>query len=70
MVEKQLDAVIAPNAAATSVFTNGGYPGISVPAGYGKLARVLSVSSSAVSKGSEPKLIEIAYACEQATKVR
>lgn len=69
MAEKQPDAVIAPNAAATSIFAIGGYPGISVPAGYGKLGRPFGIFFGGL-KGSEPKLIQIAYAFEQATKAR
>lgn len=69
MMKNQLDAVITPNATATSILAIGGYPGISVPAGYDKAGVPFGICFGGL-KGSEPKLIEIAYAFEQATAVR
>ncbi|KAI4344882.1 hypothetical protein L6164_012066 [Bauhinia variegata] len=45
-----------------------GYPGVTVPAGYGKDGPFGILFGGL--KGSEPKLIEIAYSFEQATKIR
>ena len=69
MKEKQLDAVVTPGSTAASVFAIGGYPAISVPAGYGKLGAPFGICFGGL-KGSEPKLIEIAYGFEQATRIR
>ncbi|KAJ6809880.1 putative amidase [Iris pallida] len=69
MKENQLDTVVAPDASATSIFAIGGYPGISVPAGYGERGRPFGIFFGGL-RGSEPKLIEIAYGFEQATKAR
>ncbi|OAY75882.1 putative amidase [Ananas comosus] len=69
MMKNQLDAVITPDATATSILAIGGYPGISVPAGYDKAGVPFGICFGGL-KGSEPKLIEIAYDFEQATAVR
>nr|XP_010920186.2 probable amidase At4g34880 [Elaeis guineensis] len=69
LMEKQLDAIVTPGASASSVLAIGGYPGISVPAGYGTNGVPFGICFGGL-KGSEPKLIEIAYAFEQATTVR
>ncbi|ONK57101.1 uncharacterized protein A4U43_C10F16630 [Asparagus officinalis] len=69
MIEKQLDAVVTADATFTSVLAIGGYPGISVPAGYGEKGVPFGICFGGL-KGSEPKLIEIAYGFEQATKAR
>lgn len=69
MKEHQLDAIVAPNSDASSVLAVGGYPGIAVPAGYGKEGVPFAISFGGL-RGYEPRLIEMAYAFEQATKVR
>ncbi|URD91206.1 amidase C869.01-like [Musa troglodytarum] len=69
MMENRLDAVVTGNVGVTAVLAIGGYPGISVPAGYGKAGDPFGICFGGV-KGSEPKLIEMAYAFEQATLVR
>ncbi|WOL09691.1 putative amidase [Canna indica] len=72
MMEKTLDAIVAAATLDTSVsnvLAIGGYPGITVPAGYGKSGVPFGVSFGGL-RGSEPKLIEISYAFEQATLVR
>lgn len=69
MRERQLDAIVTPDSTAGSLFAIGGYPAISVPAGYGKLGVPFGICFGGL-RGSEPKLIEIAYAFEQATRVR
>ncbi|KAJ3688829.1 hypothetical protein LUZ61_017993 [Rhynchospora tenuis] len=67
--EKRLDAIVTPDATVTSVLAIGGYPGISVPAGYDETGAPFGICFGGL-KGFEPRLIEIAYAFEQATKVR
>ncbi|KAL0920454.1 hypothetical protein M5K25_009592 [Dendrobium thyrsiflorum] len=69
MKEKKLDAVVTPNASGAPILAIGGYPGISVPAGYGSSGAPFGICFGGL-KGSEPELIEIAFAFEQATKVR
>ncbi|KAG0453962.1 hypothetical protein HPP92_025266 [Vanilla planifolia] len=69
MKEKRLDAVVAPDSSISSVLAIGGYPGISVPAGYAHAGAPFGICFGGL-KGSEPVLIEIAYAFEQATNVR
>ncbi|KAG6536845.1 probable amidase At4g34880 [Zingiber officinale] len=69
MVEKRLDAVVAANSNAATIFAIGGYPAISVPAGYGGDGIPFGLCFGGL-RGSEPKLIEMAYGFEQATLVR
>ena len=69
MKELKLDAIMTPNDSAASVLAIGGMPGITVPAGYGKLGVPFGICFGGL-KGYEPRLIEIAYAFEQATRVR
>ncbi|XP_021773126.1 putative amidase C869.01 isoform X2 [Chenopodium quinoa] len=69
MVENKLDAIITPNSSLSTVLAIGGYPGISVPAGYGDNGVPFGICFGGL-KGTEPKLIEISYAFEQATKIR
>ena len=52
-----------------SILAIGRYPGISVPVGFDNYGVPFGISFGGL-KGSEPKLIEIAYEFEQATKVR
>ncbi|KAI4344881.1 hypothetical protein L6164_012065 [Bauhinia variegata] len=68
MKENNLDAVVLPTSKFHHVLAVGGYPGVTVPAGYGK-AGPFGILFGGL-KGSEPKLIEIAYSFEQATKIR
>ncbi|KAL5224177.1 hypothetical protein ABZP36_010816 [Zizania latifolia] len=65
----QLDAIVTPGASAHSLLAIGGYPAITVPAGYASNGVPFAICFGGL-KGSEPKLIEIAYSFEQATKVR
>lgn len=67
--EHKLDAVVMPNADASSALAIGGMPGISVPAGYGKMGVPFGLCFGGL-RGYEPRLIEMAYAFEQHTKVR
>ncbi|KAM0898323.1 hypothetical protein ACQ4PT_022006 [Festuca glaucescens] len=69
MKEHQLDAVVTPNDALSPVLAIGGMPGITVPAGYGELEVPFGLCFGGL-KGYEPRLIEMAYAFEQVTKVR
>ncbi|XP_062190261.1 probable amidase At4g34880 [Phragmites australis] len=69
MNQHQLDAIVAPNSDASSVLAVGGYPGIAVPAGYDKRGVPFGICFGGL-KGYEPRLIEMAFAFEQASKVR
>ncbi|XP_071681205.1 probable amidase At4g34880 [Lolium perenne] len=67
--EQQLDAIVTPNSSASSLRAIGGHPGIVVPAGYDEQGVPFGICFSGL-QGYEPRLIEIAYAFEQATNVR
>ncbi|KAL7237404.1 hypothetical protein ACSBR2_003652 [Camellia fascicularis] len=67
MIENKLDALVTPRAGAAPVLAIGGYPGISVPAGFDNNGVPFGIAFGGL-KGLEPKLIEIAYGFEQATK--
>ncbi|KAF7005747.1 hypothetical protein CFC21_020849 [Triticum aestivum] len=69
MKEHQLDAIVAPNNAISSLLAIGGHPGIVVPAGYDEKGVPFGICFGGL-QGYEPRLIEMAYAFEQATKVR
>ncbi|GLJ13756.1 hypothetical protein SUGI_0219570 [Cryptomeria japonica] len=64
----KLDALVS-SLQSTSVLAIAGYPGISVPAGYDSNGVPFGIIFGG-GRGSESTLIEIAYAFEQATKVR
>ncbi|KAK3028673.1 hypothetical protein RJ639_037853 [Escallonia herrerae] len=67
--ENELDAMVTPGSRATAILAIGGYPGITVPAGYDTDGRPFGICFGGL-KWSEPKLIEIAFAFEQATMAR
>ncbi|MBA0850127.1 hypothetical protein Goshw_025642 [Gossypium schwendimanii] len=69
MEENKLDALLSPFSVASSILGRGQYPGIIVPAGYDREGLPFGLCFGGL-KGSEPTLIEIAYAFEQATKIR
>lgn len=69
MEENRLDAIATPDSSAASMLAIGGLPGIAVPAGYDEQDAPFGMSFGGL-KGYEPRLIEIAYAFEQATRVR
>ncbi|KAK0582964.1 hypothetical protein LWI29_031622 [Acer saccharum] len=69
MTENKLDATVTPGTHFISVLAIGGYPGITVPAGYDSNGMPFGLCFGGL-KGTEPKLIEVAYAFEQATLVR
>ncbi|XP_058731771.1 probable amidase At4g34880 [Vicia villosa] len=68
MKRNKLDAVVTPFADFSGILAIGGYPGVIVPAGYEK-GMPFGICFGGL-KGSEPKLIEIAYSFEQATLIR
>ncbi|KAK2665530.1 hypothetical protein Ddye_004104 [Dipteronia dyeriana] len=69
MREQKLDAVVTHGVDFSTVLAIGGYPGINVPAGYDSNGVPFGICFGGL-KGTEPKLIEIAYGFEQATKIR
>ncbi|KAI5020544.1 hypothetical protein ZWY2020_045432 [Hordeum vulgare] len=69
MRANQLDAIVAPGASAHSLLAIGGYPAVTVPAGYASNGVPFAICFGGL-KGSEPLLIEIAYSFEQATKLQ
>ena len=60
---------MTPGSDISYVLAIGGFPGISVPAGYDNKGIPFGICFGGL-KGYEPKLIEIAYNFEQATKIR
>ncbi|XP_027917147.1 probable amidase At4g34880 isoform X2 [Vigna unguiculata] len=68
MIGNKLDAVVVPCASFSSVLAIGGYPGVTVPAGY-QNGRPFGICFGGL-RGSEPNLIQIAYSFEQATMIR
>lgn len=69
MKENELDAMVTLGWGASTVMAIGGYPAITVPAGYESNGMPFGICFGGL-KGTEPKLIEIAYDSEQSTKVR
>lgn len=69
MKDKKLDAIVTPGYLLAGILAIGGYPGISVPAGYDEYGAPFGICFGGL-RGAEPKLIEIAYAFEQATHIR
>ncbi|XP_060168586.1 probable amidase At4g34880 [Lycium barbarum] len=68
MKKYKLDALVTGGPGVAAVLAIGGFPAISMPAAYDKGVPI-GICFSGL-KGSEPKLIEIAYGFEQATLVR
>lgn len=69
MTNNELDALVTPDYTVSNVLAIGGFPGISVPAGYDMKGIPFGICFGGL-KGSEPKLIEMAYGFEQVTKIR
>ncbi|CAL5033423.1 unnamed protein product [Urochloa decumbens] len=69
MKEHRLDAIVAPDSSSATVLAIAGLPGIAVPAGFDEQGAPFGITFGGL-KGYEPRLIEIAYAFDQATKVR
>ncbi|KAJ1378548.1 Amidase signature domain [Sesbania bispinosa] len=67
--DNKLDALVTPGSVVAPVLAIGGFPGINVPAGYDNIGIPFGINFGGL-KFSEPKLIEIAYGFEQATKIR
>lgn len=69
MRKNNLDALVTPRSYVSTLLAVGGFPGINVPAGYDSEGVPFGICFGGL-KGTEPKLIEIAYGFEQATKIR
>ena len=69
MMENKLDATVTLGSGMATVLAIGGYPEVSVPAGYDGDGIPFGICFGGL-KGMEPKLIEVAYGFEQATKIR
>lgn len=69
MEKNKLDALVAAGPDVATVLAIGGFPGIVVPAAYDGKGVPIGMCFGGL-KGSEPKLIEIAYGFEQARKIR
>ncbi|KAI8025806.1 putative amidase [Camellia lanceoleosa] len=69
MKENDLDALVTPGSRASPILAIGGYPAITVPAGYDSDGMPFGICFGGL-RGTEPKLVEIAYGFEQATKAR
>lgn len=69
MKEHGLDAIVTPNSDSSGLLAIGGHPGIVVPAGYRDEGIPFGICFGGL-QGFEPRLIEMAYAFEQATRVR
>ncbi|MBM6616350.1 amidase family protein [Bacillus suaedaesalsae] len=67
--EHNLDAIVFPNNYGAGIPAKAGYPSITVPAGYSSDNGPVGITFTGTAF-TEPVLIEIAYAYEQATKVR
>ncbi|KAF7848680.1 hypothetical protein BT93_L1739 [Corymbia citriodora subsp. variegata] len=69
MKENELDAMVTLGSRAATVLAFEGYPALTVPAGYDDNGMPFGICFGGL-KGSEAKLIEIAYSFEQATGMR
>lgn len=69
MKENDLDAMLTLGVDVSTVLAIGGYPALTVPAGYDSKGKPFGICFGGL-KGMEPKLIEVAYAFEQATLSR
>ncbi|CAK9315341.1 unnamed protein product [Citrullus colocynthis] len=69
MIKNKLDAIAAPGWAISPILAIGGFPGVSVPAGYNPQGVPYDIGFGGL-KGFEPRLIEIAYGFEHLTKSR
>ncbi|CAK7329535.1 unnamed protein product [Dovyalis caffra] len=69
MKENELDVMVTLGTTASTVLAIGGYPAITVPAGYDSIGMPFGICFGGL-KGMEPKLIEVAYSFEQATLSR
>lgn len=69
MAEHNLDALLFENNRGAAIPAKAGYPSITIPAGYTSEGMPVGITFSAKAY-SEPRLIELAYSYEQATKKR
>ncbi|XP_018718488.2 probable amidase At4g34880 [Eucalyptus grandis] len=69
MKENELDAMVTLGSNAATIPAFGGYPVLTVPAGYDDNGMPFGICFGGL-KGSEAKLIEIAYSFELATRMR
>ncbi|KAK8951581.1 hypothetical protein KSP39_PZI004800 [Platanthera zijinensis] len=69
MKEKRLDAVVFPLSDFLYATSIGGFPEVTVPAGYSGSGKPFGICFAGL-QGSDSTLIEIAYAFEQATNAR
>ncbi|WP_430788847.1 amidase family protein [Virgibacillus flavescens] len=69
MEKDRLDALFFPSYYGSSIAARAGFPSITVPAGYTDTGKPVGATFTGEAY-SEPKLIEVAYAYEQATKHR
>jgi len=69
LAEHGLDALVFPANYGAGIAAKAGYPSITVPAGYTPKGQPLGITFTGKAY-SEPQLIRIAYAFEQATKYR
>ena len=69
MTKNKLDAIVTPKSRVSTILAIGGFPGLIVPAGFDSNSVPFGLCFGGL-EGSEPKLIEIAYGFEQATKIR
>ena len=69
MAEHQLDALVFPANYGAGIAAKAGYPSITVPAGYTPDGKPLGITFTGKAY-SEPQLIRLAYAFEQASKRR
>jgi amidase len=65
----QLDAIVSPNNMGAAIPAKAGYPSITVPAGFCAKGEPVGITFTGLAF-SEPILISMAYAYEQATKLR
>jgi amidase len=73
MDKHRLDAVLFPGTAGAAIAAKAGYPSVQVPAGFLRGGEMPEYPIGATFTGrawSEPTLLRIAYAYEQATKAR
>ncbi|CAM3390598.1 amidase family protein [Aeromicrobium ponti] len=69
MKEHNLDAIVFPNNFGAGIPAKAGYPSITVPAGYTPEGEPVGITFIGLAY-SEPTLVKLAYAYEQATKKR
>ncbi|WP_332237673.1 amidase family protein [Sporolactobacillus sp. KGMB 08714] len=69
MKNYHLDALIFANATGSDIAAKAGYPSITVPAGYTDAGEPVGITFTGMAF-DEPKLIELAYSYEQATRNR